>query len=146
MNDLIVFTKKYEVSSFDGFLITDEAIINDNILIPIKALWDTGSSESVISNNLANKLNLCSIGSALLNGTSLSCKTNIYEVVLLLAKKQQIILHVTGSSQIGDNNIDLLIGLDVISMCDFVISTDNKNLCMSVRFPSQGSIDFTKDC
>jgi hypothetical protein len=146
MNDLIVFTKKYEVSSFDGFLITDEAIINDNKLIPIKALWDTGSSESVISNNLANKLNLCSIGSALLNGTSLSCKTNIYEVVLLLAKKQQIILHVTGSSQIGDNNIDLLIGLDVISMCDFVISTDNKNLCMSVRFPSQGSIDFTKDC
>lgn len=146
MNDLILFTKKYEVSTFDGFLITDEAIINDNKLIPIKALWDTGSSESVISNNLANKLNLCSIGSALLNGTSLSCKTNIYEVVLLLAKKQQIILHVTGSPQIGDNNIDLLIGLDVISMCDFVISTDNKNLCMSVRFPSQGLIDFTKDC
>ena len=111
MNDLILFTKKHEVSTFDGFLITDEAIINDNKLIPIKALWDTGSSESVISNNLANKLNLCSIGSALLNGTSLSCKTNIYEVVLLLAKKQQIILHVTGSPQIGDNNIDLLIGL-----------------------------------
>ena len=61
MNDLILFTKKYEVPTFDGFLITDEAIINDNKLIPIKALWDTGSSESVISNNLANKLNLSAL-------------------------------------------------------------------------------------
>ena len=144
MNDPIVFTKKYNASNFDGALITNEHICLNDKLIPIKALWDTGSSESVISSNLVNTLSLQSIGSALLNGTSLSCKTNIYEVILLLAEKQRISLQVTASPQIGESGIDLLIGLDVISMCDFAISADNENLCMSVRFPSLGLIDFTK--
>lgn len=144
MADPIVFTKKYKVSTFDGFLITDEHIYHNNKLIPIKAFWDTGSSESVISSNLVKKLSLQSIGSALLNGTSLSCKTKIYEIILLLAAKQRISLQVTESPQIGDSGIDLLIGLDVIGMCDFAISTDNENICMSVRIPSKGLIDFTK--
>ena len=145
MNDPIVFTKTYKTSNFDGVLITNEHICINDKLIPIKALWDTGSSESVISSNLVNTLSLRSIGSALLNGTSLSCKTNIYEVILLLAEKQRISLQVTASPQIGESGIDLLIGLDVISMCDFAISTNDENLCMSVRFPSQGLIDFTKE-
>ena len=145
MNDPIVFTKEYKISDFDGFLITDEHIEYNGEQIPIKALWDTGSSESVISSNLVKKLSLQSIGSALLNGTSLSCKTKIYEIILLLAEKQLISLQVTESSQIGDSVIDLLIGLDVIGMCDFAISSDNEYLYMSVRFPSKGLIDFSKE-
>lgn len=144
MTNPIVFTKKYEVSVFDGFLITDEYIEHKSQLIPIKALWDTGSSESVISSNLIKELSLQSIGSALLNGTSLSCKTKIYETILLLAGKQRISLQVTESSQIGDSGIDLLIGLDVIGMCDFAISSDNEYLYMSIRYPSKGLIDFSK--
>lgn len=145
MNDPVVFTKKYKASNFDGTLITNEHIYLNDKLIPIKALWDTGSSESVISSNLVKKLSLRSIGSALLNGTSLSCKTKIYEIIFLLAEKQRISLQVTESSQIGNSGIDLLIGLDVIGMCDFAISTDDENLYMSIRFPSQGLIDFTKE-
>lgn len=145
MSDPIVFTKKYKISNFDGLLITDEYIDNNSQLIPIKALWDTGSSESVISSNLVKKLSLQSIGSALLNGTNLSYQTNIYEIILFLEKKQRIILQVTESPQISSSGIDLLIGLDVIGMCDFAISANDKNICMSVRFPSKGLIDFTKE-
>lgn len=145
MSEPIIFTKKYKESVFDGFLITDEHIDYNSKLIPIKALWDTGSSESVISSNLVRKLSLRPIGSALLNGTSLSCKTNIYEIILLLAEKQRIALQVTKSQQIGNSGIDMLIGLDVISMCDFAISTDNENICMSIRYPSKGLIDFAKE-
>lgn len=145
MNNPIVFTKKYSVLNFDGALITNEHICLNDKLIPIKALWDTGSSESVISSNLVKKLSLRAIGSALLNGTSLSCKTKVYEIILLLEEKQRISLQVTESPQIGGSGIDLLIGLDVISMCDFAISSDNENVCMTVRFPSKGLIDFTKE-
>lgn len=139
MADPIILTKKYKESIFDGFLTTDEHIDYDDKLIPIKALWDTGSSESVISSKLVRKLSLHPIGSALLNGTSLSCKTKIYEIILLFAEKQRIALQVTESPQISNSGIDLLIGLDVISMCDFAISTDNENICMSIRFPSRGA-------
>lgn len=145
MSDPIVFTKKYKISNFDGFLTTDEHIDHNGKLIPINALWDTGSSESVISSNIVKELSLQSVGSALLNGTSLSCKTKIYEIILLFAEKQRIALQVTESPQIGGSGIDLLIGLDVISMCDFAVSSDNENVCMTVRYPSRGLIDFTKE-
>lgn len=53
MSEPIIFTKKYKELVFDGFLITDEHIDYNSKLIPIKTLWDTASSESVISSNLA---------------------------------------------------------------------------------------------
>jgi len=137
MDDPIVFTKKYKASDFNGALITNERICFNGKLIAINALWDTCSSESVISSNLADKLELRSIGSALLNGTNLSYKTKIYEIILLLVEKQQIKLQVTESPQINNSGIDILIGLDVISLCDFAISTDGEYLYMSVRYPSK---------
>lgn len=144
MIEPIVFTKNFEISDFDGLLVTDEYICYNNKLISIKALWDTGSSESVISSELVKKFSLQSIGSAFLNGTNLSHKTNIYEIILLIANQQRMNLQVTESPQISESGIDFLIGLDVIGMCDFAVSTDNDNICMSVRYPSQGLIDFTK--
>lgn len=144
MTEPIVFTKIYKNSTFDGFLITDEHINYNDRSIPIKALWDTGSSESVISSNLVKELSLKSVGSALLNGTNLSHKTNVYEIILLLARKQKIALQVIESSQISNSGIDFLIGLDVITMCDFSLSTYNEDICLSVRYPSKGFIDFTK--
>jgi len=138
-------SQKYKISDFDGSLITEENICHNDKFIPINALWDTGSSESVISSKLATKFLLKPIGSALLNGTNLSNRTNVYEIILLPANEQKINLQVTGSRQISESNIDLLIGLDVISMCDFALSADDENICMSVRYPSNGSIDFTNE-
>lgn len=93
---------------------------------------------------MVKELSLKSVGSALLNGTNLSHKTNVYEIILLLARKQKIALQVIESSQISNSGIDFLIGLDVITMCDFSLSTYNEDICLSVRFPSKGFIDFTK--
>lgn len=42
-------------------------------------------------------------------------------------------------------DIDVIIGLDIIKYCDFSISNDGKGNCTcSIRFPSQGVIDYTK--
>jgi len=142
----IVLTKKFKTSDFDGFLVTDEHIEHNGKLIPINALWDTGSSESVISCKLVRKLSLQSIGTAFLNGTNSANKTKLYEITFILANQQRINLQVTESPQIEGSGIDLLIGLDVISMCDFALSTDDKSICMSIRYPSRGSlIDFSKE-
>lgn len=62
MKKPLIITKKYPETDFNACIMTEEHISNDGDLIPIKALWDTGSSESVISSELVKKLNLHSIG------------------------------------------------------------------------------------
>lgn len=142
MDNTLVITKKYEESNFSGVITTNENIYHNNTLVPIKVLWDTGSSISVISSDLVKKLNLKSIGLSYLNGTNSFNKSNIYEIILLLAEEQRITLHVTESHQLKDNGLDFLIGLDVICMGDFAISTYDGTVCFSFRYPSQGLIDF----
>ena len=144
MDNTLVITKKYEESNFSGVIKTNENIYYNNTLVPIRALWDTGSSISVISSDLAKKLNLNPIGLSYLNGTNSFNKSNIYEIVLLLAEEQRITLHVTESHQLKDNGLDFLIGLDVICLGDFAISTYDGTVCFSFRYPSQGFIDFNK--
>ena len=142
MKKPLIITKKYPETDFNACIMTEEHISNDGDLIPIKALWDTGSSESVISSELVKKLNLHSIGNAIIGSTGATIKSNIYKLDFVLAGKQHILLDVTESSQLNDSGIDMLIVLDVICLGDFAISTYDGTVCFSFRYPSQGLIDF----
>ena len=87
---------------------------------PIKklymALWDTGSTMTVISDELASKLNLEPVGE-------------------MMAE--------TAGGKLGPG-IDILIGMDIITLGDFVITNYNNKTVFSFRFPSSEVIDFVK--
>lgn len=143
MNEPIVITEKYKESEIMGCIITDEHIYQDeNNIIPIKALWDTGSSGTVISSNLVKKLGLKPIGKSIVKSSGSSFKSGVYNIDLLLAEKQIFELQVTESDQLDNSEIDILIGMDVITLGDFAISTVGEEICFSFRYPSQGFIDF----
>ena len=87
---------------------------------PIKklymVLWDTGSTMTVIPDELASKLNLEPVGK-------------------MMAE--------TASGKLGPG-IDILIGMDIITLGDFVITNYNNKTVFSFRFPSSEVIDFVK--
>ena len=88
MNEPLVITKKYSEEEFELYIITDEHIICNNNSFPVKALWDTGSSESVISSEIAKKLNLKRVGKAKVDSTGSNFQSQVYEMDLLLGEKQ----------------------------------------------------------
>jgi Aspartyl protease. len=142
MEKSLVFTKIYEESEYNGYIATDEYICYENNKIPVKALWDTGSSDSVISSDLAKRLGLHSVGKAKINSSGSTYQSGLYEVVLLLDEKETINLHVMESHQLDKSGIDMLIGLDVICLGDFALSTYDGTICLSFRMPSKGLINF----
>lgn len=115
------------------------------IIFPIKGLWDTGSSESVISSDFVKKLNLLPIGIATVGTTGMTSKSNVYKLHFVLAEKLHITLNVTESDQLSGSGIDMLIGMDVITLGDFAITSYGDTICFSFRYPSHGHIDFTKE-
>lgn len=142
MSKPLIITKKYSETEFNACIMTDGHINRNGNSISVKALWDTGSSESVIASELVKKLNLRPIGNTIIGSSGATIKSNVYELDFLLAEKQHILLNVTESSQLNGSGIDMLIGLDVICLGDFAISTYDGTVCFSFRYPSQGLIDF----
>ena len=145
MNKSLVITKKYPISEFSSCIITEENICIENHNILVKGLWNTGYSESVISSDFVQKYNLQPIGTATVGTTGVTLKSNIYAIDFLLAQKQHIFLNVTESSQLCGSGFDMLIGLDVITLGDFTLTTTDDTICFSFRYPPKGLIDFTKE-
>lgn len=141
---MITFTEKYE--NFDGRIITkEELLFDEDKTIWITAQWDCGSTYSSISKELALKLDLKPISKRTVNSTSNNMLSNIYDVGIVLRNSDIFVPVEAGEAvNIHQTGVDMLIGMDVISKGDFVISTYNGVTCFSFRYPSKGLIDFTE--
>lgn len=87
MSNSLVITKTYLISEFPSCIITEENICIENNNILVRGLWDTGSSESVISSDFVQKYNLQPISTATVGTTGITSKSNIYTIDFLLAQK-----------------------------------------------------------
>jgi len=106
----------------------------------VTALWDTGATNSCISNNLASKLNLIPIGFEEMShadGTS-TVPTYLINVFLPNNVGFSYVLVLGCDLQ----NMDAIIGMDIISQGDFAISNFEGNTCFSFRIPSTQHINF----
>ena len=143
MNDIFAFTEKFK--DFNGRIITNESILYDEERdVNIRVEWDCGATYSSISKELAQELGLKPCGMETTTSTTNSELSNVYEIILILHNEIGIPMKVSAVSNIHDSGIDMLIGMDVIALGDFAISTYNEETCFSFRYPSQGLIDFTK--
>ena len=115
---------------------------------PIKkhymALWDTGSTMTVISSELADKLKLEPVGEMLAESAGGKYKAKKYVVSISLPNRLNIENVVISSGKLGPG-IDILIGMDIITLGDFAITNYNNKTVFSFRFPSSEVIDFVKD-
>ncbi len=109
-----------------------------------RGLWDTGASSSTINKRVVDECNLSPIGLAdVQTARGLHTRTEVYGVNIYLPS------HVTIGgirATLGDlgSDLDVLIGMDVITTGDFAVTNANKRTVMSFRFPSLEHIDFGK--
>jgi len=107
------------------------------------AIWDTGATNSVISERVINDLNLKSIGVTKVHTASKTEESDVFLINIMLLNNVGIPwLKVIKGYLV---NADVLVGMDVICRGDFAITHLGDKTTFSFRFPSIECIDFVKN-
>jgi len=107
------------------------------------AIWDTGATNSVITQAVIDACQLVPTGVARVNhaqGVSLS-ETYLVNMGL----PQQVIFPGVRVTKGSFNGADLLIGMDIISRGDFAVTNFGGLTKFSFRLPSTAHIDFVAE-
>ena len=108
--------------------------------LEVVAIWDIGATNSVITLDVAKRLNLCSEGSTVINGVTGSQVVDSYLVTFTLPNGfSKDIFATSCTAAIG---CDVLIGMDIISMVDFAITSGQNGTTFSFKTPHGKEIDF----
>lgn len=138
------FTKEYD--KLVKAIITEAYIFpafNEGELPPLKfytenAAWDTGAERTVIAPHVAEALELKSLGKVPLMGVGGDKEADVYKVAIALPDaKIYRDFFVYG---IDIDNYEILIGMDIISKSDFVITNADGRTVVSFRNPSKEHI------
>ena len=111
-----------------------------------EAIWDTGATNSVITETCAQQLGLVCVSKTIVNSVHGSKESNVYYLNITLHNEQITIKSkVTECSKLSrDDKIGILIGMDIINQGDFSISNFGGNTVMTFRIPSMQKIDFVE--
>lgn len=107
-----------------------------------KAIWDTGASGTVITERAVKAAGLKPISMTMTRGVHGERMANVYLASLRLPCN--VIFHSLRVTE-GDlgPDIDVLIGMDVISAGDFAVTNLNGKTTFSFRLPAMQRIDFS---
>lgn len=110
-----------------------------------KAIWDTGATNTVITQKVVQELNLIPTGAVDVVNTSGTVRQSSYLINLYLPNNLYIpYLTVTKCNALS-GGFDVLIGMDVINNGDFHISNFQGKTVFSFRIPSCNVIDYVQD-
>ena len=107
------------------------------------ALWDTGASGTCISKKLAQELNLKPISKAKVFHAGGSHQVNVYAINLYLPN--QVAFSFVKVTEGTLNGMDVLIGMDIITMGDFSITNVGMQTTFSFRIPSIQKVDYVQE-
>lgn len=99
-----------------------------------KAIWDTGATNSVITDIVAKKVSLLPTGMTEAHGVHGKNLVNTFIVDILLPNRVCIPNVRVSEGKLLDN-IDILIGMDIIQLGDFAISNTNGKTIFSYCLP-----------
>lgn len=106
------------------------------------ALWDTGATGTCITKRVVEELGLKPIGKANCSHPGGCEMRDRYLVSLVLPNKVGVQdISVVDVEQ--DGGIDVLIGMDIITMGDFVLTNARDKTHFSFRTPALGGVDFS---
>ena len=108
------------------------------------ALWDTGANVCCISKSVAEALEMVSTGRKRIQTPSGTSIYKTYLVDLILPNHVEIKDVEVCESEIGDQGLGLLVGMNIITMGDFSVTNHNGKTVFSFRVPSMQRVDYTK--
>lgn len=104
------------------------------------AMWDTGATNSLLSQKIVDELGLKPHDKAYLSGASGVDVTYTYLVHVLLPTGN-VVLDV--EALLGDNDdYDFVVGMDIISKGDFAFTNKDGKSVFSFRYPSKEHVRF----
>lgn len=138
-----VFTEKYNKKVNR---LTNSAVIIDKGRkpLPVKAQWDTGATGTCISKEVVEKLHLLPIGMIEVQTPSGTGRMNTYMIDLVLNDEVMFPNLKVMDSEIGNQGIDILIGMDIIGEGDFAVSNYQGKTQFSFRLPSQEHVNYKR--
>lgn len=105
---------------------------------------DTGATASVVSNNIAEKLNaIPQTFTKVHTASEQNVITPLYEADIEIANKVRITGLMVTSGALLDGT-ECLIGMDILSQGDLAVTNFECKTCVSFRIPSSQCIDFVK--
>ena len=120
-------------------LFDDQQSISDSFL----AIWDTGATNTVISRTVIEALALIPTGVTMVNTSHGIHQSYVYLIDLKLPSNVRFsVLRVTEGSIAG---ADVLLGMDILTQGDFVITNAEERTTFSFRVPPVKHIDFGAD-
>ena len=112
-------------------------------LEPFIAIWDTGATNSAITQEVVEKCNLTPTGVAQNHGVHGVQTVETYLVNIGLPNRVVVTNVPVTSAVLTD--ADILIGMDVIRTGDFAVTNYEGATTFSFRIPSRAHIDFVAD-
>lgn len=104
------------------------------------AIWDTGATSSVITQKVIDQCGLKATGMAVVHTAQGTTTTETFLVCILLPNK---VVFPSMTVSKGDfHDVDVLIGMDIISSGDFAVTNKDGKTVFSFRVPSMECIDF----
>ena len=107
------------------------------------AIWDTGATNSAISLDAAQELNLMPTGMTRI-GTAAGI-TDTYTYVVDVILPSDIVIKKLQVTEAKLNGFDMLIGMDIMNQGDFAISNHNGQTTFTFRIPSIAKTDYVQE-
>lgn len=124
---VMVGDKLVDGQKFPPFVYTDNAT------------WDTGAEITIISPRIVKTLNLIPYSIGQFVGIGGDQTVNTYKVHIGLPNGKMILNEEVYCSDIND--YDLLIGMDIITETDFLLTNADGKTTFQFRTPSEGNIE-----
>lgn len=107
-----------------------------------QAIWDTGATGSVITQNVVDACGLKPTGMTMVRGVHGSQPAETYLVNILLPNGVGFVDIEVTKAELGD--VDMLIGMDIINRGDFSVSSFGGITTFSFRVPAIAAIDYVE--
>ncbi len=110
-----------------------------------KAIWDTGATNSAITQDVVDQCGLKPIGKARVMHAGIGDdpdETDLYIVDLKLPNR--VLVRNVPVSRGGFTGGNVLIGMDIINKGDFAVTHANGGTKFTFQYPAQADIDFVK--
>lgn len=132
-------------SGLSNRLINEAIIMYERNNLKTIALWDTGATGTCISEQIAKGLSMIPTGKKNISTPSGTKEVSTYLIDIALPN-QVIVQNVeVCETDIGNQGIGVLIGMDIISHVDFAVSNFKNQTIFTFRIPSREKIDFVSD-